>query len=846
MKNLLVMALLINSVTLQAAYNWSSVQIRGGGYVPGVAFHPATDGVVYIRTDVGGAYRLESSTEKSWIPLNDMFNDGNDMGSIAIGIDPENSNMLYLTGGLYTDISWCGSASFLRSENRGVSWTKVNLKNYISVSGAATTTIKTDSCLCLGGNGEGRGMGNRIAVNGTTIYLGTNQNGLLKSTNRGDSWTTVSFFDNTSGVGSVQFDKNGTIYAAPYVGGLYKSADGATWTKVGTFSGVIYQMSYSPLDNTIWFTSNTTKPLDQSECGGGAVYKCTLSSGTISQVTLPAKGSKDYGYIGISVNPRNASQILVSTSGWWKGSGGPVDGNSFVPHDGIFMTTDGGQNWKDIIAEGTFEVASAYNAASSNPHWISAVAVDPFDPDHVIFGTGYGVWSTFTARQTNPTWIFTDEGIEETVPLGLASTPYGAPLVSVLGDVDGFYHTDLNTPPMSRHKVEDGVSEAGTNFDIDWAGQVSSYMVRIHKNSSLGLGAYSTDGGKTWKDFKTHPNFTINEWNSSYSNEDNYVAVSADGSAIVWNMATYGVYYSTNNGATWTASSASTSLLQGFRPVSDRVKAGTFYLYNAGSGILYRSTDNGANWTAIKSDLAKVDDWAYYALRIYASPDGEGELWVTQGANIYTCPSGCSWSEYFKDGLWFGNGGVLRSTNGGTSFSPVSGLLFAKSIGFGKGTGSTSIVYALGMMSNGMQGVLRSDNSGSTWTRINDDAHSYGNIGMVIGDPCVYSRVFLGAGGRGIIQGIESGSSGTCECQDRIDGNTGIKQTKSFQQKSSLFRSGKILYSPQPIRLYTLSGKVISSSIVSEKSSRLKLTDIPYGLYIARSGRQSLMVFVHN
>ncbi|MFW5775165.1 MAG: hypothetical protein ACOCW2_02650 [Chitinivibrionales bacterium] len=845
MRMLLFIALIVGISTAQN-YEWSSVQIRGGGYVPGVAFHPDEDGLVYVRTDVGGSYRLESD-QRRWVPLNDMFTSGNDMGSIAIGLDPDNPDALYLTGGLYTDVSWCGAASFFRSDDRGASWTKITLKNHVTVTGADESVLTADSSLCLAGNGTGRGMGNRLAVSGNTIYLGTNQNGLLKSTDRGDSWTTVDAFDNTSGIGAVQFDEDGNIYAAPYAGGVYKSTDGSSWSQLGSFNGVIYQMSYSPTDNTIWFTTNTTKPLDQSEPAGGAVYTCDLSSGTISEVTMPAKGEKDYGYIGISVNPADPDQVFVSTSGWWKGTGGPASGSSFVPHDAIFMTTDGGESWVDIITNSTFDIASAYNAASSNPHWISALAVDPFDADHVIFGTGYGVWSTFDAREENPTWIFTDEGIEETVPLGLASTPYGAPLVSVLGDIDGFYHEDLNTPQDARHKVEDGVNEAGTNFDIDWAAQAPHYMVRIHKNSEYGLGAYSEDGGKSWKDFKTHPDYTVNPWNDSHSNEDNFVAVSADASAIVWNMATYGVYYSTDNGATWTASSTDASLLEGFRPVADRVEAGTFYLYNAGSGILYRSGDNGASWSEVKTGLAAVDSWAYSQMRLFASPDQQGELWLTQGANIYTCPSGCAWSEHFKEGLWFGDGGVLHSTDGGETFNEVPGLLYARSIGFGKGQGSSSIVYAVGIQDNGLQGVHRSDDGGSSWTRINDDEHRYGEVTMVVGDPCVYSRVYLGTSGRGIIQGIESGSDGDCDCEQRIDGGgqTSVIHKGAMIKKPSLMRRGMVLQSNAPIRLYTLSGRLIAGSMVSKHVATLDLTNLPRGLYVARSGVETMKIYMH-
>jgi photosystem II stability/assembly factor-like uncharacterized protein len=137
-----------------------------------------------------------------------MFTDGNDMGSIALGIDASDASYLYLTGGLYTDLSWCSGASFLRSADKGISWTRIPL-NDSTVSGISYTKVNGDSAICLAGNGEGRGMGNRIAAKGTTIYLATNQNGLLKSVNRGDTWATVSQFGNTVGIGRLCLTRRG-------------------------------------------------------------------------------------------------------------------------------------------------------------------------------------------------------------------------------------------------------------------------------------------------------------------------------------------------------------------------------------------------------------------------------------------------------------------------------------------------------------------------------------------------------------------------------------------------------------------------------------------------------------
>lgn len=48
------------------------VSIGGGGFVPGIVFNPSLKGLAYARTDIGGAYKLNS--DDTWTPLTDSAN----------------------------------------------------------------------------------------------------------------------------------------------------------------------------------------------------------------------------------------------------------------------------------------------------------------------------------------------------------------------------------------------------------------------------------------------------------------------------------------------------------------------------------------------------------------------------------------------------------------------------------------------------------------------------------------------------------------------------------------------------------------------------------------------------
>ncbi|HEX7508623.1 MAG TPA: hypothetical protein VF550_17755, partial [Polyangia bacterium] len=155
-------------------YDWKNVAVLGGGFVTGVIFSPSVKGLVYARTDVGGAYRRDPGSD-AWIPLNDSLSrdDSHYFGIESLALDPTDPERVYLASGLYTK-GWAGNGAMLRSRDRGKTWDTKPM------------SIK------MGGNEWGRSCGERLAVDPnqpSRVLFGSRQAGLLVSEDAGESWT---------------------------------------------------------------------------------------------------------------------------------------------------------------------------------------------------------------------------------------------------------------------------------------------------------------------------------------------------------------------------------------------------------------------------------------------------------------------------------------------------------------------------------------------------------------------------------------------------------------------------------------------------------------------------------
>ena len=690
-------------------YVWKNVEIVGGGFVSGIVFSPKQPNVLYARTDIGGAYRWNPDT-KRWVPLMDWVGqaEGNLLGVESIAPDPTDANRVYAAAGTYTQ-SWASNGAILRSTNQGRTWQR------------------TDMPFKMGGNEDGRSIGERLAVDpgkNSVLYFGSRHDGLWRSADYGATWSKVESFPvggrtNGIGIGFIVFDGRSagagqgsqTLYvgvSAPGVN-LYRSRNGGkTWEAVpGQPTGLLPHHGVLDKTGALFLTyGNAPGPNNMTD---GAVWKYDTGTDMWTNATPVKPGSGGmgtFGYAGLALDPQRPGTLMVTTMDKWSTG------------DDLFRSTDSGKTWTALKAKSERDSSASpflnWNRGKADMgHWMGALAMDPFKPGHVLYGTGATIWGSDDANAADkdqPThWTVRAQGLEETAVIDLISPTSGPHLVSGLGDIGGFRHDDLTVAPRSGIWTNPLLNNTDS---LDYASQNPNLMVRVGRGDRGTSGAFSTDGAITWTPFASAP---------PQSRGGGAAALSADGNTLLWTPQNGQASVSKDQGATWTMCAG---LPARVNAVSDRVNAVRFYACDTATGKFYASSDGGMTFTPKAENLPKGRS------RIRATSGIEGDLWLAAYDN-----------------------GLFHSTDGGATFAKLPDVQTGDAIGFGKAaTGQTyPALYLTGKVSD-VSGVFRSDDGGKAWVRINDNQHQYGWIGQIVtGDPRIYGRVYLGTNGRGIL-----------------------------------------------------------------------------------------------
>lgn len=703
-----------------AAYSWRNVTVGGGGFAPGIVFSTAERGLAYLRSDMGGAYRWDTH-DRRWIPLQDGNAVSSYMGVESIVADPVDANRVYLATGM----SWRGKAAIWRSADRGTHW--------------RITPVP----FTMGGNEDGRGLGERLAIDPhhtATLMFGSRHDGLWRSDDAAATWHKVAGFPlkglgrptrpraTHGGLSFVVFDPahRGRIFVGNADGGqhLFRSDDGgATWraVKAGPASGLLAVKAVLGSDGVL--TATFSNGIGPNGITRGAVWRYDTAYDRWTDVTPDTRiDAPPGGYMGVAVSAQDPRAIAVGT----------VD--RYRPGDTVWRSIDAGAHWEALNGRSTRDVASSpfldFDGKADFGHWIAGLAIDPFDPAHVAYVTGATVYATNGFDRPGAIrWAPWTRGIEQTAIITLISPTAGAPLVSGFGDIAGFRHADLSVSPPRVHR---NPYLTNTNT-LDYAGMAPAIMVRsgsTHTREVPGASlAWSEDGGREWQPLTTP---TAGNVGSPERTGDAPIVVSADGGSFL--VETDRPVTTRDRGRTWQVAQG---LPPGLRPTADKVDPRTFYAVDTGTNRVLRSIDGGAHFALVAAQGLPVDLSSAAVMNreaqnpLLATPGVAGQLWINLGGDLY------------------------RSSDRGERWTRVGEMLRVSHYGLGRGAPGTRwpAVYAIGER-RGLTAIWRSIDGGTRWTRINDDRHQWGlRFRVISGDPKVFGRVYIGTDGRGIVYG---------------------------------------------------------------------------------------------
>jgi hypothetical protein len=728
----------MTAATVGSATSWTSAKWGGGGYVTGLIYHPVNSSLLYARTDVGGAYRW-NTTNSTWTPITDGLgwgpNEGQFHGVESIALDPNNDQLVYMvTGDTATSTSVHNGRIYISSD-RGTTWAHYDLP------------------FAVGGNDDGRGYGERLSIDPqlpSIMYYATRKDGLWKSTDSGHTWAQVTSFSSTRiATGGQQYGTEQVIFDTPNRGtgtqtwvmyatvnpdyaqaagltsSLYKSTNGgATWTPVAVpsaVSGYYVPHVVRAADGYFYIAYNQTG--GQGRPGPGYVYK--FGAGTYGESWSQLLSTTAMGVGGLSVNGTGSTtRIAVGMTGWADSS------------KQIQVSDNAGLNWHEIEA-------NMPHTSDTCKGWIEGVTIDPANRDHIMHIHGGGICETTNASSATPTWSPKVNNLEETATLAAVAAPAGASykLINSAGDIGTWVITDLTTRPT---KTPMNWWSSGNAADMSWADPTYIAATGVdNANGHVVKAFWSGDSGTTWTQFAALPT-----GGSASSSQVQSVAVTSRNN-LVWAPQDSVPSYTTDNGATWTQTNlpAFTATWNGYfrayRLAADRVNPSKVYAFDSGGaswsgqpGKVYISYDGGHSfglsgmWGA--SNMTP-NGWGDTSMVV--NPNAEGDIWVTDGNSLYhSVNSGWNWVQV-------------------GSFASANGTMGATKVALGKaqaGSSYSAAIYVEGTL-NGQWGIFHSDDGGATWSRWNDDTHQFGGNSVMVGDWNNYGRIYVNGVGRGLI-----------------------------------------------------------------------------------------------
>jgi len=776
-----------------------------------IAVDPNNPDIVWFGSRNTGLHKGEKQSDGTWVwtvvPATSVpfgRNDGTSKAGVSfVGCDKNNGSTILYAGVFDSVTTGTNGGGVYRSTDGGTTWTK------LPIAGGATLTTPMRAqvsswgnvYITAGGQGAFKFMkGNSSIEKYTALPTGVNYvgvaadstqgavyvaeanwqaqyNRIWRSTDGGTTWTTQSTFsqnrqepDGTKTLTGYWFGNTSSMLANPTGGNELWVADffGVARTRnsqsLGSGTGATWNMLQKGQEETVSLSLKTS-PTGPKLMNGVA----DVGGFRYNDITARPYGTAGNTFNNLSGGNITSLDFSEANTNVWAAAWVEADGNGGTG----MVSGDGGVSWTRF---GQLTSRTLYNNPTAgwenfdvSTYLARQKALNPNAVVTLIVQSG--------AWQTNNSFLKFSSKEGSNAPQLLvngASTLLPTADAMVIGDIPTTNygaHAELH----AREYYGGTLRWSYIKFDLSTMPAITSATLRLYRLAAADTTiAYSTSisalDTSTWAEnaltWNTRPLY--NGVAGVYASRPP-AALAATGTAgggriavsatnpnnLVWLPIGTSTpsYYSLDRGITWTVStggpnSTFTGIYTngqssglGAQPLTaDRVN-GHFYIaalaaWDSGASNtrhnIYRSTDGGATWTL----MGGVTNGSYNkrSPQIIATPVA-GELWLVDDGQYNTY-----------------GGGIWRSTNAGATWTKLTSAGKVTAVSFGKPTTGSGVNYALyiyGRVGSGaVLGVYRSDNYGSTWTKLADP--SIIDSPVLAGDRQNENSVYLGTGGRGV------------------------------------------------------------------------------------------------
>ena len=577
---------------------------------------------------------------------------------------------------------------------------------------AAQSTVDTSAFGALSWRNLGPQRGGRsVAVAGSVsrpqeYWMGTTGGGVFKTTDGGDTWVPMSdrYFGGTIGAIAVAESNPDIVYVGggefPIRGntshgdGVYKTTDGGrTWTYLGLVeTRHIAKIRVHPKNPDIVYVGALGPVFSTSNQNRG-VFK-SIDGGKTWKKILNRPGNDSTGVVELVMDPSNPEVLYA---GLWEAYRKPWLLNSGGPGSGMFKTTDGGANWKELTRNPGLPKGTIGNIG---------ITVSPANPKRVWAVIEADSGGVFRSDDAGETWartnderklrqrawyysrVFADPKDENAVYVlnveWFRSTDGGATFPRSFDTHHGDNH-DLWIAPNDPNRMilaNDGGAEVSFNGGRSWT-DVDYPTAQFYHVTTTNHFPYRVCGAQ--QDNSTLCGSSQGARGTQYAEfydvgggESGYIVSRPDNPDIIF-AGSYGGYLTRKdiksgferdinpwplNPMGHSAIDAKYRMQWTFPIVISPHDPNTMYV---GSSVVFKSTDEGGTFTPISPDLTRNDP---KTLGPSGGPLTKDQTSVEYYATVFTIAE----SPVEKGVIWTGSDdGVIAVTkNGGQSWDRVT------------------------------------------------------------------------------------------------------------------------------------------------------------------------------